>query len=262
MKGLMLFIVGLLIPEAFVVLATGNGGWNERIVKPDNVAKLTVRNKILLSQQPSPLKIDIPLTLIPTASKENLPLAFFISGDGGWTGFDQTMGEKLAENGMPVAGLDAQKYFWNERKPKEAADEIGKAIEHYMQQWNRKSFVLIGYSFGACVAPFIANNFTDVLKESLKGVYCFSPNETGDFEIHISDMLSLKSKEKYDVVNELKKIYSLKPVCIFGLEEDAAIRNRFSETGLRIETLPGNHHYNNDLSRAAAIIYKDFSTGK
>ena len=53
----------------------------------------------------------MPLTLIPAAINENLPLAFFISGDGGWTSFDQTVCEKLAEKGIPVVGLDAQKIF-------------------------------------------------------------------------------------------------------------------------------------------------------
>jgi type IV secretory pathway VirJ component len=235
----------------------------QKIIKePGYVEKLTSRNELLQSQHLSPLNIDLPLTLIPTASKENLPLAFFISGDGGWTSFDQALCENLAENGMPVAGLDAQKYFWNEKQPKEAADEIAKAIEHYMQQWGLKSFVLIGYSFGACVAPFIANNFSASLKESLQGVYCFSPDETGDFEIHITDMLSLKSKEKYNVLNELKKISSCKPVCIFGNEENIEMRNHFSDTGIRIETIPGNHHYDNDHNRAASIVYKDFSPGK
>ena len=208
------------------------------------------------------MKSDLPLTLIPTSLNENLPLAFFISGDGGWTSFDQAVCEKLAEKGMPVVGLDAQKYFWNEKKPNEVADEITVAINHYIQLWNKKSFVLLGYSFGACVAPFIANNFSEPIKESLKGVYCFSPDVTGDFEIHISDMLHLKTNDKYNVPSELKKIGNLKPVCIFGDEEDKDLQKEFSSPEIRIETLPGNHHYNNNHSAVAEIILNDFLNAK
>ena len=221
------------------------------------VEKITAQNQLLQSQAESLLTSDLPLTLIPTSEKGNLPLVFFISGDGGWTSFDQTICEKLAEKGMPAIGLDAQKYFWNEKKPKETADEITVAIKYYMQLWNKNSFVLLGYSFGACVAPFIANNFSEPVKESLKGVFCFSPDVSGDFEIHIYDMLHLKTKDKYDVPAEMKKIVALKPVCIFGNEEDKELLKEFSSPEIRIEILPGSHHYNNDFNAVIEIILKN-----
>ena len=238
-----------------------NSAYQKILREPGYVEKIVAQNTLLQAQHLVPLNTDLPLTLIPSSSNENLPLAFFISGDGGWTSFDQAVCQQLAENGMPVVGLDAQKYFWNEKQPKETSDEITRAVEHYMQQWHKNSLVLIGYSFGACVAPFIANNFSNPLRDILKGVYCFSPDETGDFEIHISDMLNFKNKEKYNVLSELKKIKSLNPVCIFGNDEDIELRNHFSATGIRVETLPGNHHYENNYKVVAEIVYKDFSHG-
>jgi type IV secretory pathway VirJ component len=226
--------------------------------EPGYVEKITAQNTLLQSQHIAPLNTSLPLTLVPSSAKGDLPLVFFISGDGGWTSFDEAISENLAEKGMPVLGLDSQKYFWNEKQPKETSDEITNAVYHYLQQWNKNSFVLIGYSFGACVSPFIANDFPGPLKEILKGVYCFSPDETGDFEIHISDMLNFKNDEKYDVLTELKKIKSLNPVCIFGIEEEPELRNHFLSAGVRVESLPGNHHYNNDFKAVAAIIQKDF----
>ena len=226
--------------------------------EPGYAEKIAANNLLLQSQSESLLKTDLPLILIPTSIKGTQPLTFFISGDGGWTSFDQSICEKLAGKGIPVVGLDAQKYFWNEKNPKDVAEDLTIAINHYMQLWDRKTFVLLGYSFGACVAPFIANQFTDQLKESLKGVYCFSPDVTGDFEIHISDMLHFKTHDKYNVPNELKQIKSMNPVCIFGDEEDSDIRDAFSSEGIRIETLPGTHHYKNDDNAVANIIIKDF----
>ncbi len=130
-----------------------------------------------------PLNNQLPLIITQSAVKGNLPIAFFISGDGGWTSFDQGVSDKLAEKGISVIGLDAQKYFWEEKNPQQTAKEISLVVEHFMQRWDKNSFVLVGYSFGACVAPFIANDFADSLKNTLKGVYCFSPDATGDFEI-------------------------------------------------------------------------------
>ena len=230
--------------------------------EPDFAEQKSAQNQLLQAQAISLLKSDLPLSIIPTSINEDLPLVFFISGDGGWTSFDQSVCEKLAEKGMPVLGLDAQKYFWNEKTPKKTADEITVAIMHYMQLWNRKTFILSGYSFGACVVPFIASNFNSELKETLKEIYCFSPDITGDFEVHIYDMLHLKTADSYNVPEELKRIKSFKPVCIFGSEEDDELQKKFVAPEIRNETLPGNHHYNNDFGAVAGIVLKDFINPK
>ncbi len=225
---------------------------------PSYSEKKANENSLLQSQHLQPLSGDLPLIIIPSASKNSLPLAFVISGDGGWTSFDQTFSEQLAQKGMSVVGLDAQKYFWNAKTPEECSLAIAKAVEHYMQQWDKKSFVMVGYSFGACVAPFIANRFPTPLKENIKGVFCLSPDETADFEIHLADMLSFNTTGKYHVIDELKRIKEFNPVCVFGSEEDSSMRNHFTDSGIKMEILPGSHHYNNDYAALAEIVLKKF----
>ena len=203
-------------------------------------------------------KKDLPLALVPTSVKNDLPLVFFISGDGGWKSWNQNLSEELAKKGMPVVGLNAQKYFWNEKIPQKVAGELIIVIKQYMQTWNKSTFILLGYSFGACVAPFIANNFDDHSKKNMKGVYCFSPDLTGDFEIHMTDMMHWNTKRKFDVVSELTKIKTLNTVCLFGDEEEPKTRNEFSKAGTKIKILPGDHHYNDDFKAIADIILNDF----
>lgn len=232
--------------------------YNKVIDEPDYLEKLAAKNDLLQKQSETLLKSELPLTLLPSAAESDLPLAFFISGDGGWTSFDQSVSEKLSKSGMPVVGIDSQKYFWNAKTPKEAADDFSEAIAYYMNLWNKKSFVLVGYSFGACVAPFIATNFQDNLKTNLKGIYCYSPDLTGDFEIHISDMLHLKTKDKYNVPEGIKQAAPYNPVCVFGVEEEDDTRTQFSKAGAKIKTLPGNHHYDDNYNAISDIILKDF----
>jgi type IV secretory pathway VirJ component len=203
-------------------------------------------------------KNDLVLNLVPALVKNDLPLVFFISGDGGWKKWDQNVSEELAKAGMPVVGFNAQKYFWNEKKPREVASDLTVVIKHYMQTWNKHTFILVGYSFGACVAPFIAINFDDRTKEAMKSIYCFSPDLTGDFEVHLTDMLHLNTKRKYNVVSGLMEIKFLTPICIFGDKEEPETRNEFSKTGARIRILPGDHHYNDDFKAIADVILKDF----
>ena len=229
---------------------------------PSFAEQKTAQNKLLQSQKLLPLPGDFPVIPIPSAAKDTMPMVFLISGDGGWTSFDNSLGEALSEKGMPVIGLDAQKYFWNKKKPEETASEITRATRHFMQQWDRKTFILAGYSFGASIVPFLADLFPANLKASLAGIYCLSPDETADFEIHISDMLGLGSTDDpFNVLNEIKKIKYLHPVCVFGVEEDTKLRDDFREAGAKILTLPGNHHYNDNPAAAADVILKEVDKG-
>lgn len=229
---------------------------------PTYAQKKTVENKSRQPQNFQTYTTDLPLTIIHSDSKENLPLAFMISGDGGWTSFDQELGEQFAKEGIPVVGLDAQNYFWKVKTPQKSALEISKAIEHYMNQWNKKSFILVGYSFGASVLPFIANNFPTELKPKMKGLYSLSPDETADFEIHLLDMLQVKTTEKYDVVNEINKIKNLNPICFFGNEESETVRKKFEKSGNKVIMLAGNHHFDNAFVSIVANVLKIYNTIK
>ncbi|WP_238989911.1 AcvB/VirJ family lysyl-phosphatidylglycerol hydrolase [Flavobacterium sharifuzzamanii] len=233
--------------------------YKEVLNTPNFAKQKSEQNSLLKEQNLAPLPFEMPLTLIPTKNKdENLPIAFLISGDGGWTSFDQSVGEALAERGIAVIGLDAQKYFWNAKTPLETSISISKAVEHYLQQWNKKAFILVGYSFGASVVPFAAANLPETLKEKLKGVYSLSPDVKADFEIHIADMLSLESSnDNYDVISEMKKIKAYNPVCFFGNEEEPEIRKQFAESDIKTIEIPGSHHYNDDYNKIAESILKE-----
>ena len=210
------------------------------------------------TQPQVPLKSNLVLTILPSETDNTLPMVFLISGDGGWASFVQGVSEILSKKGMPVIGLNSRKYFWNEKQPKEVADEISEAVKYYMKQWNRNSFILIGYSFGACVTPFIVPELNSSLKGLLKGIYCFSPDETGDFKIHITDLLNFNTTQKYDVLNQMKIIKAWNPICIFGGGETLEKQDRFSKEGIHVEIIPGAHHYDNDYKAVTDIIFKDF----
>lgn len=233
------------------------------LTAPSFAEQKAAQNALSQPQKLVPLPGDFPVVVIPSSVKDTLPMVFLVSGDGGWTSFDNSLGEAMALKGMPVVGLDAQKYFWNEKTPDETAIAVSRAVQHFMQQWNKKKFILAGYSFGACVVPFIASRLSANLKESLVGVYSLSPDEKADFEIHISDMLGLgTASDNYKVIEEIRKIRLLQPVCIFGKEESAKTREHFGEAGIKIITVPGDHHYNDNPSAAATVILNETTNNR
>jgi type IV secretory pathway VirJ component len=107
--------------------------------------------------------------------------------------------------------------------------------------------------------PFVADKIPGFMKTSLSGICMLSPAEYGDFEIHISDMLGFGSQKNYDVLDEVKKIRALKPVCYFGGKEDELVRKDFKNAGSKIVILPGDHHFNNNYSLVVDNILKNIS---
>ena len=207
------------------------------------------------AQQAQAIKDNLPITLVYTPKKSNLPLVFMISGDGGWTSFDQSLAQALAERGVPVAGLDAQSYFWKAKTPERSAVEINRAILAAQQKSGRQQLILAGYSFGASIVPFIANRLNVDLKTKLEAIVLLSPQDVADFEIHITDMLNIGPKKgNYDVVAEIKKIKEVKPLCIFGQEESSEKKALFAKNGLRVINIPGSHRYNENYIGIANLI--------
>lgn len=199
---------------------------------------------------------ELPLVVLPAAGDDAMPLVVFISGDGGWTSFDQGVAEKLVAKSCPVVGIDAQKYFWERRTPDKTAAEICKILNVYLEAWNKKSFILCGYSFGADIVPFLLTRIPAELRPRLKSAVMISPDTKADFEIHVADMLNLGSHtDTYDVPAELRENPSgIKAVCIFGSEEDSKDQKYFTTAGANIRLLPGNHHYGNNFDAIAREI--------
>ena len=197
---------------------------------------------------------DLPLIVTP-AKNDSLPFAIIISGAGGWTSWDQSVATSLAQKGIASVGLDAQKYFWNKKTPEETTLAVSKIIQHYSALWKKQKFMLIGYSFGADVIPFIANRLPSDLKTKIELITLLSPDKKADFEIHLSDMLNFgNSNDRYDVVKELNTLSKNKIICLFGEGEDLNTRSGFEKTTAKIHVLHGDHHFSNNFTGITDLI--------
>lgn len=200
---------------------------------------------------------ELPLIIKPGAKRSADPVFYLISGDGGWNKFDNSVCERLAQNGIPVVGLDSKKFFWKVRTPEETSAVMQQIIGYYNKQFERDSIVIAGYSFGADVVPFIISKFTGELKKKISHVILLSPDRYGDFEIHLTDMLNMGfSKGKFNVLDEIKKNNFGGFTCFFGRNEEAINIRSFRNSGKNIILLPGDHHYNNNYQLLAESIYK------
>jgi type IV secretory pathway VirJ component len=204
-------------------------------------------------EQPAGVNIDqvknLPVVLTKAKSeKPDAPIAFLISGDGGWYAFEQMIADHLAKAGITTVGLDAKKYFWNRKSPEETTGDIVKILNFYSKEWGKEKFLLIGYSLGAEIVPFIVNRVPEEIKSRIASAVLLSPATTTDFEIHISNMLGMGNRQNtYNVMDEIIKMQAVPTLIIFGDGEKTTIPGLLSTTKVKVSIIPGDHHYKFNL---------------
>ena len=191
-------------------------------------------------------KTSLPLLLYSSADTTKA-IIFYISGDGGFNKFSTSFMQTLNKQGYAVIGLNAKDYFWTQKPPKEAASAIEAAINESNKQWKRNNIVLIGYSFGADIAPFMLTNFSSVLASKVSRLILLSPSPKTDFEIHVMQMLGWGKSSGQSVPAEINKIS--KPVIfIVGDDEKEFPFSQLTIKNKQIIKMPGGHHYDGDVS--------------
>ena len=152
----------------------------------------------------------------------------------------------LSKEGYAVIGLNAKDYFWNKKKPQQAAAAIEEAINGSNKEWKKKNIVLIGYSLGADVSPFMLSRFSSALGNKITHLILLSPSAKTDFEIHVLQMLGWGKDAGESVPAEINKIS--KPVTIIvGDDENEFPFDQLTIRNKRIIKMPGGHHYDGDV---------------
>ena len=106
-----------------------------------------------------------PLSVINATG--NKRLVFYFSGDGGINNFTENLCDQLGTKGYTVIRFNSRKYFWIQKTPEQIAKDASEIITFYLSQFNKKDFSLIGYSFGADAAIYLANRLPKTLQQKL-----------------------------------------------------------------------------------------------
>ena len=184
----------------------------------------------------------LPIVQVPATQTGGNIFAVHITGDGGWGVTDKGIAQELAENGIPVVGLNSLKYFWKPRTPEEVSKDVQQIITYYMSAWKKNKVILIGYSFGADVLPFIVNMFPEELKSEISLLVFLGPSKSAEFQFHLSDWLGGSSSGKsYPVQPEIEKLYGFKILCFYGEKDADAICKHLDDSRVKSIMLPGGH---------------------
>lgn len=198
---------------------------------------------------------DLPLTEVPATKAGGGALAVMLSGDGGWAALDRGVAAALAAQGIGTVGWDSLSYYWKARSPEEAAGDLARLLRHYRQGWGKRQVVLIGYSFGAGVLPFLVSRLPPDLRGSIALVAFLGLGPTASFEFHLTDWFSNSaSGDAQPVLPEVRRLAPLPRLCVYGQQEDGSLCPRLAADGVEVRRLPGDHHFGGDYAAVARLI--------
>jgi type IV secretory pathway VirJ component len=181
--------------------------------------------------------------------------AILVSGDGGWAEFDRGLAQQLAKADLPVVGWNSRAYYWTRRTPDGAAADLARLIRRFQTEWNRKEVVLIGFSRGADVLPFMVNRLPAAEREAVRLTVLLGPSEDVDFELHLLDYVrDGHPRTALPVVPELQRLRGRGVLVMYGEKDDSSCGPRLPKETGRIERVPGDHHLNRDYPRLADLI--------
>jgi len=196
----------------------------------------------------------LPLIEVPATRGTSDTLVVFVSGDGGWAKIGKSISKILAENGMPVVGLNALQYFWTKRTPEIAARDLQSILETYLTQWKKERVLFVGYSRGADVLPFMINRLPPELRSKTRLVALLGPSPKVEFEFHVGDWMRSSSKNGYAVKPEVDKLSSHNIVCLFGEDDKDSLCPVISGPRISNVVLKGAHHFDGGYDKIAHII--------
>jgi len=200
----------------------------------------------------------LPLIELPTqVTGHGRLLALIISGDGGWAHLDQAVARDLVANGVAVVGLDSPKYFKTRRNPEGVTSDVTSVLRRRLETWNRSGLVLIGFSTGADILPFVVNRLPADLRDQVRLVVLIGPYGTANFQYRLVDWLDAPpAPSARQSLPELRATerYRLSTLCIHGKQEEKSLCRQLPGSFVRVVTLPGGHHFNRDFARVGRVI--------
>src|SRR6185295_13849308 len=223
-----------------------------------------------LPSPPPPAAVaDLPLIEVPVASgagSPEKPLAVILSGDGGWAGLDKELAGALSERGIPTVGWNTLSYFWTARNPEGMTRDLARVLRHYRAAWRRDRILLIGYSFGADVLPFMASRLPADLSARVAGIALLAPSQETGFEFHVSNWLGALAGAPGDqqpVLPEVKSLAAKLPgvplLCLYGEKESDSLCPEIRPPWGKTISFSGAHHFGGGYGEVADALVAEFT---
>lgn len=195
---------------------------------------------------------DLPLVEVPADAPETNALAVVLSGSGGWTSLDRRVGNQLAARGVPAIGISAANYFWKARTPDGTGQDLTRILNHYLAAWHKEKVVVVGYSQGADIVPFMVNRLPADLRSRVALVALIGPDPSAQFRLHPDGWMSGRDSDpELPVAPEVARLQGLKVLCVFGAKEEESLCPHLDPKLVDLFAVPSGHDFNGEAPAMA-----------
>ncbi len=193
-------------------------------------------------------------------AKNDSPIIFYLSGDAGFNTFSKSLSDELFKRNYDITALDSKSYFWKPKTPTETTNKISEYLNEKLKGRKNQKIILLGYSFGADVLPFIVNKLPQNLHQKIVSVILLDPSKTADFEVSLQGMILDKARGDYEVLPEINK---MKVPKTFAILSDIGIKFPVKKViipNFTTSHLPGNHRFNYEYNKLANLISQNIQS--
>jgi len=154
---------------------------------------------------------------------------------------------------VPTVALNSLKYFWTQRTPQQTAQDVARVLSHYLASWHARRVLMIGYSFGADVLPFVVNRLPRDLRARVASVSLLGIDAHASFEVHVAEWVG-GDEGGPPTRPELARIKSVPVLCIYGEGETDSICPQMPPGTVAREQIGKGHHFSGEYARLADRI--------
>lgn len=191
------------------------------------------------SRVPSTLS-DLPLVEVDSHGPPKR-LAVFYSGDGGWAQLARSVSSELASAGTRVVGVNSLRYFWSPRRQDEATQDLERILRTYLPaEATPDRVMLIGYSRGADVLPFMVNRLPEHLRARVGSLVLIAPGHETTFEIHVGAWLS-RADPGLPVIPQIERL-NVRLLCLYGDDDTDAVCTALAGDQIASVQIGKGHH--------------------
>lgn len=206
----------------------------------------------------SPVDVKgLPLNFTAPKGKSSHYVAVVLSGDGGFASLVTKIGEGLSEAGIGVVGFNSREWLSPAKTPDASAAAVVRALRAGMARYSADSIVIVGYSRGADMAPFVASRLPADLRAVLGGVAMYGIAQNANFEFHMIDLVKdTKRDSDVPIMPELLKLKGVPMVCVYGSDEKDSGCRGAPESLMHTEERDGGHHFEGADKSLATVVLK------
>jgi len=194
----------------------------------------------------------LPLTEMPARGPGGV-FAVVLTGDGLFPGLAGDVGHALANAGYPAVVWSSMRYYLHPRSPQQSAADLDRVIRWYGRRWDRPGVVLVGYSMGADVLPFMVNRLPADTRAAIRGIVLLGAADDAVFVFRVEEWWGPTSAPTLPTLPEIQRLSIRPTICAYGVGDDEAACAAFAGY-VRVVRFNGGHHFTGDTGRVKQLV--------